>query len=853
MPQQKDIVKIAIQMPGAYPQLIQLDQKKPLTAVIKEVCDRWNLPGPENYALQYADGAHTYITESNRLDIKNGSILRLTKAPGRCADDLFKGIQTSDSDVRCESLKQLAAISTDVTFAQEFISRDGHSLLVHIVEDANEAPLIMTHTLTAFMELMDHGIVSWENLSSVFIKKIAGFVNAKAMDTSIQQVSLDILESMVLSSISLFHQIREEITLERLIAHLQVYDLFAFLEKKNLRQYIHKNIIHSSGPIGDEMAHYLYVLQSVCLNHLEARMRTALDSFNQSVCLNHLEARMRTALDSFNQEQREALHSLRQAVFETEGDGSLSNERRRSLCAKEFKKLGFSNNSNPGQDLSRTPPGLLALDTMTYFASRYPDAYSRFVLENSSREDKHECPFARSSIQLTLMLCEILRIGEPHEMAHYLYVLQSVCLNHLEARMRTALDSFNQEQREALHSLRQAVFETEGDGSLSNERRRSLCAKEFKKLGFSNNSNPGQDLSRTPPGLLALDTMTYFASRYPDAYSRFVLENSSREDKHECPFARSSIQLTLMLCEILRIGEPPSETGSNYHPIFFAQDRLLEELFCICIQLLNKTWKEMRATQEDFDKVMQVVREQITRTLSSKPTSLELFKNKVNALNYSEILKLRQTERLHQEETLAPPVLELKERLKPELLELIRQQRLNRLCHGTLFRKISSRRRQDKLWYCRLSPNHKVLHYGDVEEETEMPSIESLQDKIPVADIKALLIGKDCPHMKDNKGKQTKEMLDLAFSITYDVEEYSLNFVASSRTDFCLWTDGLNVLLGKEMSSESMRSELEILLSMEIKLRLLDLENVPIPDSAPPIPKPPSNFNFCYDFSQAEH
>lgn len=708
-------MKIAIQMPGAYPQLIQLDQKKPLSAVIKEVCDRWNLPGPENYALQYADGAHTYITESNRLDIKNGSILRLTKAPGRCADDLFKGIQSSDSDVRCESLKQLAVISTDVTFAQEFISRDGHSLLIHIVEDASEAPLIMTHTLTAFMELMDHGIVSWENLSSVFIKKIAGFVNAKVMDTSIQQVSLDILASMVLSSSSLFHQIREEITLERLICHLQVsnqqlqtkamallmallqtageadrQDLFVFLERKNLRQYIHKNIIHSSGPIGDEMAHHLYMLQSVCLNHLETRMRTALDSFNQ-------------------------------------------------------------------------------------------------------------------------------------------------------------------EQREALHSLRQAVFETEGDGSLSNERRRSLCAKEFKKLGFSNNSNPGQDLSRTPPGLLALDTMTYFSSRYPDAYSRFVLENSSREDKHECPFARSSIQLTLLLCEILRIGEAPSETGSNYHPIFFAQDRLLEELFCICIQLLNKTWKEMRATQEDFDKVMQVVREQITRTLSSKPTSLELFKNKVNALNYSEILKLRQTERLHQEETLAPPVLELKERLKPELLELIRQQRLNRLCHGTLFRKISSRRRQDKLWYCRLSPNHKVLHYGDVEEDTETPSIESLQDKIPVADIKALLTGKDCPHMKDNKGKQTKEMLDLAFSITYDVEEYSLNFVASSRTDFCLWTDGLNVLLGKEMSSESMRSELEILLSMEIKLRLLDLENVPIPDSAPPVPKPPSNFNFCYDFSQAEH
>lgn len=30
---------------------------------------------------------------------------------------------------------------------------------------------------------------------------------------------------------------------------------------------------------------------------------------------------------------------------------------------------------------------------------------------------------------------------------------------------------------------------------------------------------------------------------------------------------------------------------------------------------------------------------------------------------------------------------------------------------------------------------------------------------VPVADIKALVTGKDCPHMKDNKGKQTKVRL----------------------------------------------------------------------------------------------
>ena len=38
------------------------------------------------------------------------------------------------------------------------------------------------------------------------------------------------------------------------------------------------------------------------------------------------------------------------------------------------------------------------------------------VLDNLSRVDDYECPFARSSIALTKMLCEILKInGEPRK------------------------------------------------------------------------------------------------------------------------------------------------------------------------------------------------------------------------------------------------------------------------------------------------------------------------------------------------------------------------------------------------------------------------------------------------------
>uniref|UniRef100_A0A5F8HAI7 Engulfment and cell motility 3 n=1 Tax=Monodelphis domestica TaxID=13616 RepID=A0A5F8HAI7_MONDO len=676
-------------------------------------------------------------------------------SPSSCPQDkeaerLLTALKSGSREVKREALRRLALLAPDLTFAGEVINQDGLEHLGAIIEDGDDLGEVLAHGLRAFSELMEHGVVSWETLSSNLVKKVGlgrqgggmgqgdqasaargmlglfhsilqvvSYVNMNLMDASVPQLALGLLESLALSSPPLGQLVKQEVPLERLLVHLQVLNqplqtkamalltallqnasfaerqaMLDYLGQRNLRQFIYKNIIHSPVPLGDEMAHHLYVLQVLTLGLLEPRMRTPLDPYNQ--------------------EQREQLQALRQAAFEPDG-------------------------------------------------------------------------------------------------------------------------------------------ESQGSG-LSADRRRSICAREFRKLGFSN-SNPAQDLERAPPGLLALDNMLYFSSHAPSAYSRFVLENSSREDKHECPFARGSIQLTVLLCELLRIGEPCSETAQDFSPMFFGQDNSFQELFCVCIQLLNKTWKEMRATQEDFDKVMQVVREQLTRTLALKPTSLELFRTKVNTLSYSEVLRLRQTERMHQEGTMAPPVLELRERLKPELLGLIRHQRLLRLCEGTLFRKISSRRRQDKAWFCCLSPNYKMLQYGDVEEGAPQPSPESLPDKLPVAEMRALLLGKDCPHVREKgSGKQNKDVCELAFSVSYDAggKAAYLNFIAPSKREFCLWTDGLSALLGVAMGSEQMRMELEMLLAMETKLRLLELENVPIPDQPPPVPPPPTNYNFCYDCSIAE-
>ncbi|KAM9095776.1 LOW QUALITY PROTEIN: engulfment and cell motility protein 1 [Sarcophilus harrisii] len=723
MPPPADIVKVAIECPGAFPKLMEIDQKKPLSAVIKEVCDGWTLTNHECFALQHADSSNFYITEKNRNEIKNGAILRLATSPAN-AQQLHERIQSSN-DAKLEALKDLASYSRDITFAQEFINLDGISLLTQMVESGTERyqklqkimkPCfgdMLSFTLTAFVELMDHGIVSWDTFSVAFIKKIASFVNKSAIDVSILQRSLAILESMVLNSHDLYQKVAQEITIGQLIPHLQGTD---------------------------------QEIQTYTIAVINALFLKAPD------------------------EKRQEMANI--------------------LAQKQLRSI---------------------------------------------------------------ILMHVIRAQRAinNEMAHQLYVLQVLTFNLLEDRMMTKMDPQDQAQRDIIFELRRIAFDAECEPSGSSgsiEKRKSMYTRDYKKLGFINHVNPAMDFTQTPPGMLALDNMLYFAKHHQDAYIRIVLENSSREDKHECPFGRSSIELTKMLCEILKVGELPSETCNDFHPMFFTHDRSFEEFFCICIQLLNKTWKEMRATSEDFNKVMQVVKEQIMRALTTKPSSLDQFKSKLQNLSYAEILKIRQSERMNQEDFQSRPILELKEKIQPEILELIKQQRLNRLVEGTCFRKLNSRRRQDKFWYCRLSPNHKVLHYGDLEEspQGEVPH-DSLQDKLPVADIKAVVTGKDCPHMKEKGAlKQNKEVLELAFSILYD-SNCQLNFIAPDKHEYCIWTDGLNALLGKDMLSDLTRNDLDTLLSMEIKLRLLDLENIQIPDAPPPIPKEPSNYDFVYD------
>uniref|UniRef100_U5ELH0 Putative regulator of rac1 required for phagocytosis and cell migration n=1 Tax=Corethrella appendiculata TaxID=1370023 RepID=U5ELH0_9DIPT len=453
----------------------------------------------------------------------------------------------------------------------------------------------------------------------------------------------------------------------------------------------------------------------------------------------------------------------------------------------------------------------------------------------------------------SVILSSVINSNIGAEMAHQLYVLQTLTMGLLQHRMNRKMNAQDQDAHDKIKELRRIAFEADGletaGADVTTRRQNSSYSMHYKKLGFKCDINPAQDFTETPPGMLALDCMVYFARNYTQSYTKVVHENSCRADEHECPFGRTSIELVKVLCEILRIGETPSEQGQDFHPMFFTHDHPFEEFFCICIVVLNKTWKDMRATFEDFTKVFSVVREQVSRSLQGRPRNLEDFKTKIQTLTYANITQLRQQERTSREEceSTASAIVSLKEKITPEIMALIKEQRLGYLVEGTRFSKYSGgKRERDKFWYARLSQNHKFIHYGDCDEKT-VPTLEELKYKLPVIDIRQMLVGKECPHIKEMRAR--KSVINLGFSITSEVtsDQQTLDFVAPDETTFNYWTDGINALLVQPMVSKQKDEDFETLLSMEIKLRLLDTEGVDISKEPPPIPDDPENYDFCFE------
>lgn len=723
------IKKVAVTMSGQQALFMELNQNIPLNAIIQDISQRWGLTSPDDFALQFSEpSGQTYITEKSRGEIKNGNVLQLTDSPAKAARTIIEKLKTGSREDKVSSLQRLSIIANDATFAQEF-KKDGLKLIIDSVMAGDKGFLgdPLAYLLKSFVALMDHDIMSWDDLQPQFIKQVCECISgAKAAGTGCIQPALDILESVILRCEvdTLPKTVEEHMTPDKVIQFIQ---------------------------------------------------------------------------SSSSDVQKSAIALLNAMFLKS----SVDKRKKISDCcqSRQFRNIITSS-----------------------------------VLRNSSN------------------------VGP--EMACQLSKLQRLMLNLYEQRMKEVVNPHDSSQvnivKHSIEELRKTAFDFSDMGDQNTPAsRKSHVSKDFKKLGFTDQENTIADFEHSPPGLLALDNMIFFSQTYKENYIKVVLENSGRADKHDCPFVQASIRLTQILCDFLKIGEAPHEEEHFYYPMFFCVDKPMEEFFSECIQLLNKTWKDMRATKEDFSKVLTVVKEQIIRALDSKqlPPNIEKFRQNLNNCSYEHLKQIWESERLRIEEKEAQtrPIRELRDMLMPEVMELITKHRLNYLEGGTRFPKYDAKgnRTRNRYQYWRLAPNHKALHYGDCTESGD-PTIEQLQNKVPILEIKQILVGKDCLNVARTRRFQS----DFCFAIvveTANPEEKDATFFFSLSTDqeyaYHVWVDGINALLNKPVTSQQAAKDCETLLNMEIKLQLLETEGIQIPENPPTIPPLPDNFDFAYTIS----
>ncbi|CAJ0870506.1 13165_t:CDS:2 [Entrophospora sp. SA101] len=308
---------------------------------------------------------------------------------------------------------------------------------------------------------------------------------------------------------------------------------------------------------------------------------------------------------------------------------------------------------------------------------------------------------------------------------------------------------------------------------------------KWRKIGFATEA-PKWEIQRV--GYLGLENMHGFVKKDKEYYQKIILEQINRPAERRCPFAKTSIEATELLCDYWDIS-----TGS-----FF------------------RLWNEMEATSDDFPKVSALVRSQLKFALKDEVTKqLYEFEKDMLEVEYK-VIRDRQLKELELGDDLLSktPVRNLRSKLYTESYEFVKQQRIKCLLRGDCGNRRSL---SSKKWrFYRLSPNAKFLHYCDFTEKSYIrEGIEDLPER------------------------------NLKFSLMSGPDTTLADFLAVDMVQFSEWTDGFNMLFDKNIGCKDTAEFIQVLTEIGVKVKLLDLsgerveipQSVEVPDELPIIDK----------------
>lgn len=384
--------------------------------------------------------------------------------------------------------------------------------------------------------------------------------------------------------------------------------------------------------------------------------------------------------------------------------------------------------------------------------------------------------------------------------------------------------------------------------------------EKWRRLGFETES-PAQEFDMT--GFLGMMDLTDYVRRNEDGFQKLLLEQAGKPTSERCPVARASFAVTMILYDHFDVDKTDLDDVRGYQLLEAKDhDRLFRPLLLQWSRLHTaglyaffRVWKLTGAEQGDFEKVVELIRILIDCVVGGATRAKDVAEVEEEMQEY-DVPRLREQQmgllEMSFESTWGQHLQQVREELKQEALQFVKEQRIRCLLQGSWFSKPTPKRDNGAVkhrlftptpWrYAKLSHNRRYLHYADFEEKTiTAPSLDSLGEKVDLSTISSVVSNVSAPNedtrstMSDLMGK------DATPKTTTKITVYSfVNAMEAARgTDskeqpiFTLWPlshslasewlDGLLMLLNQAPITAETNKLVNLVSEYGLKIRLLNV------------------------------
>ncbi|KAK3309542.1 ELMO/CED-12 family-domain-containing protein [Chaetomium strumarium] len=366
----------------------------------------------------------------------------------------------------------------------------------------------------------------------------------------------------------------------------------------------------------------------------------------------------------------------------------------------------------------------------------------------------------------------LLQSSALQDLAHPLLEFQSLTKVLLRKWREVRVDLERPEHRRALKGLHLAsapdrryangVAATAAaaaeDGDAGKKGSRKHNPEKWRRLGFETES-PALEFETA--GFLGMMDLTDYVRKNEDGFQKLLLEQSSRPLNERCPVARASLAVTMILYDHFEVDKTDLEDIRGYHALNDAKthDKLFHPLLLQWSRLHTaglhaffRLWKSTGAQRDDFDKVAELVRVLVEQVVGQASRTKDVLEVEDELQEY-DAARLREIQmellELSFEDQWAPHLFQVREELKHEALQFVKEQRVRCLLQGSWFTKPMLHTRQESYtkrrlyqpWrYAKLSHNRRYLHYADFPEKLPYdPGLEALTEKVDLGTISSVV------------------------------------------------------------------------------------------------------------------